>query len=81
MELEQSKAEHKAVLVTVNGTVIEVPKGKIQVSELKLLAGVPQAQELAQVREGKIVPLADTAELKLKGGEEFVSYPRDAASS
>ena len=43
---------------------------------------MPAADELAQVNEGQpLKPLADDGHVVIKGGEEFVSYPKDSSSA
>ena len=68
--------------VTVNNNPVKIHRGRQPVSELKRLGGVPAADELAQVVDGQpLKPLADDGSLVIKGGEEFVSYPKDSSSS
>ena len=50
-------------------------------SLIKTLGGVPAAYDLEQVIDGKLVPLPDDSAVTLKGGEVFVSHPKDASSS
>lgn len=77
-------SEHRAdvVSITVNGRPVEIHRGHQPVSEIKRVGGVPAADELAQVMEGQpLKPLADGGAVVIKGGEQFVSYPRDSSSS
>jgi len=70
------------VAITVNDKEIEIHRGHRSVSEIKRLGGVPAADELAQAIEGQpLKPLADDGFVVLRGGEEFVSYPKDSSSS
>jgi hypothetical protein len=70
------------VTITVNNTPVKVHRGRQSVSEIKRLGGVPAADELAEVIEGQALkPLADDGHVVIKGGEEFVSYPKDSSSS
>ena len=72
----------EAVLIKVNDATVEIHRGRQSVSEIKRLGGVPAADELAQVTEGQpLNPLADDGSVVIKGGEEFVSYPKDSSSS
>lgn len=71
-----------AVSIKVNDATVEIHRGRQPVSEIKWLGGVPAADELAQVTEGQpLKPLADDGSVVIKGGEEFVSYPKDSSSS
>lgn len=70
------------VSIKVNDTPVEIHRGRQTVSEIKRLGGVPAADELAQVTEGQpLKPLADDGFVVIRGGEEFVSYPKDSSSS
>lgn len=69
------------VTVVVNGVEKPVHRGRRTVKDLKILGGVPEADELEQVIKGKLTPLADDGAVTIKGGEEFVSHPRDSGSS
>lgn len=70
------------VQITVNeGEPIDIHRGRQTVAEIKRLGGVPVADVLAQVIDGKLVPLDDNGAVVLKGGEKFMSYPRDSGSS
>jgi hypothetical protein len=85
MEVETEKhSEHEKkhlVHITIDGKAFEVPRGEITVAALKQLAGIPAGYELEEVKHGKLVPLKDDAKVEIKGGEQFVSHPRDGASS
>src|SRR5262245_39483126 len=69
------------VTITGNGNLIKIHRGHHTVIELKDVAGIPQADELAQIIDKKLVPLADDGAVTIKGGEEFVSHPRTGGSS
>lgn len=70
------------VTVTVDGKTVQIHRGSQEVSEIKRLGGVPAADELAQIIEGQpLKPLPDDGRVVLKGGEEFVSHPKDSGSS
>lgn len=70
------------VTVTVNDKTVQIHRGSREVSEIKRLGGVPTADDLAQVIEGEpLKPLPDDGRVVLKGGEEFVSHPKDSGSS
>lgn len=72
------------VKITINNITKQIHRGRQTVVAIKTLGGVPQADELAQVIEGNtppLTPLKDDASVTIKGGEIFVSYPRDSGSS
>lgn len=70
------------VSVKVNNVPVQIHRGRQAVSEIKRLGGVPGADELAHVVEGQpLMPIADDGFVVIKGGEEFVSYPKDSSSS
>ena len=78
-----AEAEHGRDMVTiiVNSVERQIHRGRQPVSEIKRIGEVPQADQLEQVIDRKLVPLADDAAVTIKGGEEFVSHPRDSGSS
>ncbi len=78
-----TQVEHGSEVVTiiVNSLEREIHRGRQPVSEIKRVGEVPQADQLEQVIDGKLVPLADDGAVTIKGGEEFVSHPRDSGSS
>jgi len=69
------------VTINVNNHERDIHRGRQSVSEIKRIGEVAPADELAQVVDGKLVPLEDAAAVTIKGGEVFVSHPRDSASS
>ena len=69
------------VVVLVDGQRHEVPRGTYVVSNFKRLVGVPAAKELDEVVDGKLVPLADEATIKIEGHEVFVSHERTGGAS
>ncbi|MGH7626139.1 MAG: hypothetical protein ACREOJ_12585 [Gemmatimonadaceae bacterium] len=90
-----SSGDHRqdVVTITINNNInninnnqqpYSIHRGRQTVSAIKTLGGVPQADELAQVIEGNsppLTPLADNGSVTIKGGEVFVSYPKDSGSS
>lgn len=76
-----AEAAKGTVTILMNGRPFHLQPGTITVSQLKQFTGVPQAHEVAQIIRGQPVPLSDTAVVTLKSGEQFISYPRDSASS
>lgn len=75
---------HDSVTITVNNLQHQIHRGRRTVGEIKRAGQVPQADELAQVFEGAtppLTPLPDDGTVVIKGGEVFVSYPKDSGSS
>jgi hypothetical protein len=69
------------VSVTINGLNIQIHRGRRSVAEIKQAGGVPEVDVLAQQVDGKLRELPDDGHVVIKGGEQFVSYPRACASS
>lgn len=70
------------VMIKVDDKPVEIHRGRQPVSEIKRLGDVPVADELAEVIEGQpLKPLPDDGSVVIKGGEEFMSYPKDSGSS
>lgn len=69
------------VTITINEPSFEVHRGRWSVVDLKKLASVALADELEQLIDGKLTPLPDAGHVTIKGGEVFVSHPKDSASS
>jgi len=73
--------EGPEVTITVNNVPRLIHRGRRTVAEIKTVGGVPQADDLAQVIDGKLVPLPDDGAVTIKGREVFVSHPKDSASA
>jgi len=69
------------VTITINNTSRDIHRGRATVAEIKALGGVPVADELEEVVQGKLTPLPDDGAVTIKGGEVFISHPRDSGSS
>lgn len=69
------------VSITVNGATIQIHRGHRTVAEIKTAANVPLADDLEQIIDGRLTPLADDGAVTIKGREQFVSHPKDGASS
>ena len=69
------------VTITINNIPKRIHRGRATVAEIKALGGVPAADELEQVINGKLMPLPDDGAVTIKGGEIFISHPRDSGSS
>jgi hypothetical protein len=69
------------VAITVDTKRYEIRPGRHSVVEIKQVGGVPLAYELEQLVDGKLTPLADDLNLTIKGGEVFLSHPKDGGAS
>jgi hypothetical protein len=78
---ERHPRPDRDVSITIDNKIYKVDRGRISVTELKQLGGVPASYELEEIIDGKLVPLADDQHVEIKGGEHFVSHPRAGASS
>ena len=59
----------------------KIHRGQHTVAEIKQVAGVPLAYDLEELIEGKLTPLADDSNVTIKGGEVFLSHPKDGGAS
>lgn len=69
------------VEIKINDKPYPVKRGRYTVSELKKIGGVPSADELEELIDGKLTPLDDQATVLIKGCEQFFSHKRDGSSS
>ena len=69
------------VSVTINNVEKEIHRGRQTVAEIKNAGNVPLADDLEQVIDGKLTLLPDDGAVTIKGGEVFVSHPKDSGSS
>ncbi len=69
------------VTITVDTKPYKIHRGHQTVVEIKTIAGVPLAFELEQLVDGKLTPLPDDGAVTLKGGEIFLSHPKDGGAS
>lgn len=69
------------VCVTVDGEEKQVRAGRYRVIVFKRAVGVDPTYELEELLGGKLVPLADDAHIRIRGGESFISHVRGGASS
>lgn len=69
------------ITITVDTKPYKIHRGHQSVAEIKNVAGVPLAFELEQLISGKLTPLADDGAVTLKGGEIFLSHPKDGGAS
>jgi hypothetical protein len=75
--------EHRQdeVGIVVNNVPRVIHRGRQTVEEIKRAGGVVLADELVQVVDGTLTVLPDDGAVVIKGGEQFLSQPRDSASS
>ena len=69
------------VEITVNNTAVRIHRGHQTVAAIKTAGHVALADDLEQLIDNRLVPLADGASVTIKGKEVFVSHPKDSASS
>jgi len=69
------------VCVTVDGDEKQVRAGRYRVDVFKRAVGVDATYELEEFEEGKLLPLADDAHIRIRSGESFISHVRCGASS
>jgi hypothetical protein len=67
--------------ITIGGKPFKVVAGNYTGAQIKKIGGVPPADDLEQIIEKKIVPIADTAPVCIKGGEVFIHHPNSGGSS
>lgn len=81
--LSDKPDEHRqdTVTITINNEEYSIHRGRQSVSEIKGIGGIPQADVLEQLIDGQLVELDDNGAVTIKGGEQFISHPRDSASS
>lgn len=69
------------VQIFINGKPFSIHRGSQTVEAIKRAGNVPLADDLEQNIDGKLTPLADDGRVTIKGGEKFVSHPKDSGSS
>jgi hypothetical protein len=69
------------VQITINGVSRVIHRGRRTVIEIKTIGEVPSADELEQLIDGKLTPLADDGAVTIKGGEVFMSHVRSGGSA
>lgn len=81
---EHNEKEHEIgvfVGITVDNEVVNIHRGRQSAAEIKNAAEIPLAYELAQVIEKRLISLPDDGFVTIKGGEQFISYPKTGAAS
>jgi hypothetical protein len=69
------------VTITIDTKPRKIHRGRQSVAEIKKAGEVPLAYELEQLNDGKLVALPDDGHVTIKGGEVFLSHPKDGGSS
>lgn len=80
-EKSDDKEQGPIVTITINNQPFKIHRGRQSVAGIKKVGGVPLTDELEEVIKGKLTPLPDDGEVTIKGGEVFISHPRDSGSS
>ena len=81
-EPRREEPEHGPdVHITINRSEYRIHRGSHTVAEIKVLGHVPQADDLEQNVNGHLTPLPDDGRVTIKGGEKFVSHPKDSGAS
>jgi len=69
------------VHISVNGVQKTIHRGHQTVAAIKAAGGVPAADDLEQNIDGQLTLLSDDGGVTIKGGEIFISHPKDSGSS
>jgi hypothetical protein len=67
--------------VHVNNHKVVLQPGKYDVPTFKKVAGVPQADDLEELVNCKLKPVADDATIHIQGCEVFISHVKDGGAS
>jgi hypothetical protein len=79
---EEKKTEgNSMVKITINNSEKMIHRGNQKVFEIKTIGGVPLADDLNQLVDGKLTPLNDDGSVVIKGEEIFISHPKDSSAS
>lgn len=78
MDHEHGKSE---VTISVDGKDVSIHRGHQTVANIKSAGNVIANYDLDQLVDGKLEPLLDEGSVTIKGGEIFVSHPKDSSSS
>lgn len=73
--------KHETVTITIDTISRHIHRGKHTVADIKTVGGVMLANDLEEVVNGVLTPLGDDAAVTIKGGEVFLSHPKDSGSS
>ncbi len=69
------------VHIHINHHKFEIPQGPLAIKSMKDWAEISAADEVEQVVNGELKPLADDAVVQIRGEERFISHPRDCGAS
>lgn len=78
---DRDQGHCEAVSIYVNNEPVYIQPGRYAVATLKKLAGVPLADDIDQLVNSTLKPVADDATLVLHGCEIFVSHIKDGGAS
>jgi hypothetical protein len=71
----------QTVVVHVNNDKVVLQPGRYDVPTFKKVAGVPQADDLEELVNCKLKPIADDATVHIQGCEVFLSHVKDGGAS
>jgi hypothetical protein len=80
-KVDHDNDDKKKVKIEVDNHPEHVAPGTYIVSAFKALVGVPADKDLAQLIDGTLTPLDDSASVVIKSGEKFFSHVRHGGSS
>lgn len=78
---QQPEAPDSVVKITINSKIKWVSPGSATAARIKVAGEIPKEDQLCQVKDGAIIPLADDQVVQIKGDEEFVSHPHSGGAS
>ncbi len=81
LNVEREEEKKHLVVIHINKKEYKVKPGSYTVAAIKEIGGVPFADDLEQIVDGKLVPLPDNGSVLIKGGEKFVSHPKEGGAS
>ena len=73
--------KHETVIITVDNHEKTIKRGKHSVADIKSVGGVMLSLDLEEILGGVLTPLNDDGNVTIKGGEVFISHPKDSGSS
>ena len=75
--------EHRKnfVEIEINEVKYDIHRGNQSVQTIKDVGKVPLNHMLEQVVDGELVQLDDNGSVVIKGGEVFISHPKDGGSA
>lgn len=69
------------VEIHVNNHKVTLQRGRYDVATLKRIAGVPQADDLDELSNCKLIPVPDNGVVNIEGCEVFISHVKDGGAS